>query len=161
MATRQRIFLRLSAKQRRSEPARHISSVIERQQSYFPSGRHCDFRSPTNATIGLKGSLETATLEKIVKKSCGYWTSPDVEAGKVTAGSMVVMILDECAEGQDVYDEYEDGYMDVGAGFLLPPLRRVLQYQSASSQRMGNRSGSGHKRWSRRMHNVLTVLWKI
>ena len=90
--------------------------------------------------IELKGSLETATLEKIVKKSCGYWISPDVEAGKlsdtVTAGSMVVMVLDECAEGEDVYDEYEDGYMDVSAGFLLPPLRRVLQCQSASSQRI-------------------------
>jgi hypothetical protein len=70
----------------------------------------------------------------------------------LTTGSMIVMILDECAEGQDVYDEYEDGYMDVGAGFLLPPLRRVLQCQSASSQRMGNRSGSGHIRQSRRMH---------
>lgn len=115
--------------------------------------------------IELKGSLETATLEKIGKKSCGHWISPDVEAGKlndtVTAGSMVVMILDECAEGQDVYDEYEDRYMDGGAGFLLPPLCRVLQCQSASSQRMGNRSGSGHKRRSRRMHNVFTVLWKI
>ena len=85
-----------------------------------------------------------------MEKSCGYWISPDVKAGKlndtVTAGSMVVMIL----------DEYADGYMDVSAGFLLPPLRRVLQCQSASSQRMGNRSGAGHKRWSRRMQNVLT-----
>ena len=109
--------------------------------------------------IELKGSLETATLEKIVKKSCGYWISPDVEVGKlndtVTAGSMVVMILDECAECEDVYDEYEDGYMDVSAGFLLPPLRRVLQCQSASSQK-GNRSGAGHKRWSRRMRKGLT-----
>ena len=99
-----------------------------------------------------------------MEKSCGYWISPDVEAGKVndtlTAGSMVVMILDECAECEDVYDGYEDGYMDVSAGFLLPPLRRVLQCQSASSQRMGNRSGSGHKRKPRKMHNVLTVLWK-
>jgi hypothetical protein len=58
-----------------------------------------------------------------VKKSCGYWISPDVEAGKlndtVTTGSMVVMILDECAEGRDVDDEYEERYIDVGAGFLI------------------------------------------
>lgn len=56
--------------------------MIERQQSYWPSGRHCGFRLPTNATIELKDSLETSTLEKIVEKSCGYWISPDVEAGK-------------------------------------------------------------------------------
>ena len=61
----------------------------------------------------------------------------------LTTGSMIVMILDECADGQDVYDEYEDGYMDVGAGSCNVSQRL---------HKIGNRSGSGHIRGSRRMH---------